>query len=94
MALVPLEIWDQNGVPLFKFGTRVARQFGYFDTTAGNGSRFVDVLAQQNSWFVCSPRFGGTEWPAITRNGGTISWEIVGNPNNDVVRVRVYYGML
>lgn len=94
MAIAPLALWMPDGKPLLQLGTKIARQFGYFDTTAGNGSRFVDILAQPNSWFVCSPIFGGTEWPAITRNGGTITWEIVGNPNNDVVRVRVKYGVL
>lgn len=94
MALVPLEIWDQNGVPLFQFGTRVARQFGYFDTTTSDGSRYVDALALPEAWFVCSPRFGGVAWPAITRNGGTIRWEVVANPNLPVIRVRIYYGLL
>lgn len=94
MALVPLELWDVNGVPLFQYGTRVARQFGSFETTAGNGSRFVDVLNEPGSWFVCSPITGGTNWPAVTRNGGTIKWEVVTNPNNPVIRLRVYYGRL
>ncbi|CAB3897822.1 hypothetical protein IB257_30255 [Achromobacter sp. ACM03] len=93
MAVVPLEIWDQNGIPLFQFGTKVARQFGSFDTGTVDSYNSIPTLGLPKSWYVCSAIHGGLNLPIIKRNGAVISWEFMENPNEARASVRVYYGL-
>lgn len=93
MASIPLEIWSSNGVPLFQFGTKVARQFGAFDTTASDGSINVPLLADPNAWYVCSPIYGGVNRPMVSRSGSVLSWVFMPNPNAPQTPVRVLYGV-
>lgn len=93
MAIIPLEIWDRNGVPLFQFGTRVARQLGSFDTTSGDDSRYVPELEFPGAWYVCSPIYGGMTRPMVSRSGATLSWQFLSPPNEPQMPVRIIYGV-
>lgn len=93
MATARFEIWDPNGVPFFELGTKVARQFGYFDTGTVDSYASIPTLGLPKSWYVCSAIHGGINLPIIKRNGAVISWEFMENPNEARASVRVYYGL-
>ncbi|MDF8360135.1 hypothetical protein [Achromobacter anxifer] len=93
MATARFEVWDPNGLPLFQLGTKVARRFGYFDTGTVDSYVSIPVLGLPQSWYVCSAIHGGLNRPIIKRNGATISWEFMENPNETKASVRIHYGL-
>jgi hypothetical protein len=95
MARAPLEIWDDQGRPLFSFNTRVARQFGAVSTGTSDGSFYAAELAGGDGWIAVQALgdYGFNNAPMISRSGGSISWRFAPGQPNGRISARIIYGV-